>query len=223
MLKTYSIFFLVFLIVLRSNAQEIQAKVTVNASRINTTVDKKVFVTLQNQLINFINSRKWTNDQFNENEKIQCSFLINLQSIVEPNVYRATLIIQAARPVYNASYQTALVNFQDQDFTFKYIEYQPIEFNENRVQGTDALAANLTSMLAYYVNIILGLDYDSFSPKAFNREVPNTMIVEFLLQTQLTELIGIFKNATSDEKAKAVEVLSQLDVANASRYKDELR
>ena len=59
--------------------------------------------------------------------------------------------------------------------------------------------------------------------QAFNREVPNTMIVEFLLQTKLTELIGIFKNATSDEKAKAVEVLSQLDVANASRYKDELR
>ena len=59
--------------------------------------------------------------------------------------------------------------------------------------------------------------------QAFNKEVPNTMVVEFLLQTKLIELIGIFKNASSDEKAKAVEILSQLDVANASRYKDELR
>ncbi len=306
MSKKFSIFILLFFLVINSHAQEFQAKVTVNASRINTTVDKKIFTTLQTQLINFLNSRKWTNDQYNDNEKIQCNFLLNLQSIVEPNVYRATLIIQAARPVFNTSYQTALVNFQDQDFTFKYIEYQPVEFSDNRVQGTDALVGNLTAVLAYYVNIILGLDYDSFAPKggdvyyqkalnivnnapegsnisgwqafdglrnrfwlaenltnsrnnivhdviysyyrsgldkmydsekearsnilqslmqlqAFNKEVPNTMIVQFLLQARATEFIGIFKNGTSDEKSKAVEILSLLDVANASHYKDELR
>ncbi|MDE3142752.1 MAG: DUF4835 family protein [Bacteroidota bacterium] len=306
MLQKLTILFLFFSITFNSNAQELQAKVSVNPSKINTTVDKKIFTTLQTQLINFLNSRKWTNDQFNDNEKIQCNFLINLQSIVEPNVYRATLIIQAARPVFNTSYQAALVNFQDQDFTFKYIEYQPIEFNDNRVQGTDALVGNLTAVFAYYINIILGLDYDSFAPKggdiyfqralnivnnapegssisgwqafdglrnrywlsenltnsrnnivhdviysyyrsgldkmydaekearnnilqalvqlqAFNKEVPNTMIVEFLLQTKVDELIGIFKNGTSDEKSKAIEILSLLDVSNASRYKDELR
>jgi hypothetical protein len=146
-------------------SQELQVRVTINASRINSTVDKKIFNTLQSQLANFLNSRKWTNDQFGENEKVQCNFLVNLESIVEPNVYKATLMIQAARPVYNASYQTALMNFQDPDFTFKYIEYQPIDFSDNRVQGTDASVANLTAVFAYYAYIILGLDYDSFTPK----------------------------------------------------------
>ena len=85
--------------------------------------------------------------------------------MVETNVYKASLTVQAARPIYNSSYVSALINYMDADLTFRYAEYQPIEFNENRVQGSDALASNLTATLAYYVNVILGLDYDSFSPK----------------------------------------------------------
>jgi hypothetical protein len=84
---------------------------------------------------------------------------------VETNVYKASLTIQAARPVYNSSYQSALINFQDPDVTFRYVEYQPVEFNESRVQGSDPLAGNLTATFAYYVNMILGLDYDSFGAK----------------------------------------------------------
>jgi len=80
-------------------------------------------------------------------------------------VYKASLVVQAARPVYNSTYESPLVNFQDNDVVFKYVEFQPIEFNENRVQGNDPLAANLPAVLAYYVNIILGLDYASFSPR----------------------------------------------------------
>ena len=147
-------------------SQEFQAKVTVNASRINSTVDRKVFITLQNQLNNFINNRKWTTDQFKPNEKIECSFLINLESVAETNVYKGSLIIQAARPVFNSSYQAALLNFQDADLTFKYVEFQPIEFNDSRVQGNDPVIGNLTATLAFYCYTILGLDYDSFSPKS---------------------------------------------------------
>ena len=282
------------------------ARVSVNATKINSTVDKKIFTTLQNQLVAFLNGRKWTNDNFAESEKIQCSFIINLQSIVDVNVYHASIIIQVARPVYNSSYQTALVNFQDQDFTFKYIEYQPLDFSDNRVGGSDALVSNLTATFAYYAYMILGLNYDSFSPKAgdayyqkaqniinnapegnnisgwssfdgqrnryfltenlvnsrnnivhdiiytyyragldkmyenevearnnilqaltqlnaFNHDNPNTMIVQFFMQTKINELIGIFKNGSSNDKQKAADLLSQLDIANASRYKDELR
>ena len=119
-------------------AQELKAKVTVMASRVATTVDRKIFTTLQTQLNNFMNNRKWTNDVFKDNEKIECSFIINIESAVEPNVYKASLTIQAARPVFNASYQAALVNFIDPELVFKYVEFQPVEFNENRVQGTDA-------------------------------------------------------------------------------------
>jgi hypothetical protein len=84
---------------------------------------------------------------------------------VEANVYKATLSIQAARPVYGATYKASMVNFQDPDVTFKYQEFQPLEFNEARVQGTDAGAANLPAILAYYAYMIIGLDYDSFALK----------------------------------------------------------
>lgn len=147
------------------NAQELQGRVTVLAQQINTTVDKKIFNTLQTQLTNLINSRKWTDDVFQNPEKIQCNFLLNIQSAEDNNVYKASLTVQATRPVYKASYQSGLINFQDADVTFKYVEFQPVEFNENRVGGSDPLQANLTAVMAYYVYLILGMDYDSFSPK----------------------------------------------------------
>ena len=148
-----------------AQAQELNARVNVISGQIGSSVDKKVFQTLQTALLNFLNKRKWTNDVFETNEKINCSFLINLQQQVETGVYKAQLTVQSARPIYNSSYQSPIINFQDNDFTFRYVEFQPVEFNENRVSGTEPLAGNLTAVLAYYVNIILGLDYDSFSPR----------------------------------------------------------
>jgi len=147
------------------NAQEINAKVNVLYAQIGTSVDKKVFQTLQTSLVNFLSKRKWTNDVFEVNEKIECSFLLNLQSVVEPNVYKGSLTIQAARPIHGTNYLSPLVNFIDNEITFRYVEFQPIEFNENRVSGTEPLAANLPAIFAYYVNVILGMDYDSFSPR----------------------------------------------------------
>ena len=148
------------------HAQELQGKVTVFAQQVGSSVDKSAFTTLQNQLTSFISNRKWTNDVFQAQEKIRCNFLLTIQSIDQDNIYKASLAIQAARPVYNSSYQTALINYQDADVTFKYIQFQQLEFNESRVQGTDALTANLTAIFAYYVYMILGFDYDSFSPKS---------------------------------------------------------
>ena len=304
--KSLLIVFAFCMVTASASSQELQARVSVVASRVNSTVDKKIFVTLQTQLNNLLNNRKWTNDQFQQNEKIECSFLVNIESILETNVYKATLTIQAARPVYNASYQAALVNFIDADVAFKYVEFQPVEFNESRVQGTDAAVANLPAILAYYAYMIIGLDYDSFSPKggetyyrkaqnivnnapegknvsgwrvfdgsrnrywlnenminnrynivhdviysyyrsgldkmfdaeaeartnllqtltqlqAFNKENANTMILQFFLQGKAQELTGIFKKGTPEQKSKAVDILSEIDVINASRYKQDLR
>jgi hypothetical protein len=287
-------------------AQELQARVTVLSNRVTTNIDRKIFTTLQNQLTNLLNNRRWTNDTYRQNEKIECSFILNIESVLEPNIYKASLNIQAARPVYHSSYQAALVNFQDADITFKYLEFQPVEFNENRVQGTDAAVANLTAIFAYYAYTIIGLDYDSFAPKtgeayfrkaqnivinapegrgiagwrifdglrnrywlnenlintryniihdviygyyrngldnlydkeadartgilnaliqllAFGKENPNTMIQQFFMQGKYQELVGVFKKAPPGEKVKAVELLSELDVVNASKYKEELR
>jgi hypothetical protein len=159
------IFFAAFLIFITASvdAQELQARLTVMTSKISTTVNKNVFQTLQTTLTNFLNNRKWTNDVFQTNEKIQCNFLLNIEQDLGNNVYRGKLTVQAARPVYSTTYDSPIINFLDDDVVFRYQEFQPIEFNENRVQGNDPVASNLPAILAYYVNIILGFDYGSFS------------------------------------------------------------
>jgi hypothetical protein len=148
-----------------TSAQELQAKFTIIANKVGTQVDKKIFQTLQTGITNFLNNRKWTTDTYQPQEKIKCNFLLTIEEYAGNNVFKGSLTVQAARPVYNTNYESPIINFQDPSIQFKYVEFQPIEFNENRIQGSDPLAANLTAVLAYYVNIILGMDYDSFSPR----------------------------------------------------------
>jgi hypothetical protein len=291
---------------LKIQAQEINAKVTVVAAQIGNTVDKRVFQNLQTALVAFINKRKWTTDVFEANEKIECSFLLNLQSVVEPNVYKATLTIQAGRPIYNSTYLSPLVNFIDNEITFRYVEFQPIEFNENRISGAEPLTANLSALFAYYVYIVLGLDYDSYAPRGgdpffqkanlivnaapegrsisgwkpfdgqrnrywlaenlqnsryalvhyaiytyyrqgmdklienenvareqmlnginmlntLNTETPNLMIMPFFFQGKSDEIIRIYKKSDPQEKARILDLCSRLDIANASKYRQDLK
>ena len=159
-------FFLVIALsvsMLISRSQEIQARLIVSAGKIGSQVDKKIFQTLQTSLINFVNNRRWTNDAFKPVEKIQCNFLLSIEQDLGNNVYKGKLTVQAARPVYNTSYDSPLMNFLDDNIVFRYVEFQPVEFNENRVQGNDPLAANITAVFAYYTNLILGFDYNSFA------------------------------------------------------------
>ena len=165
MLKRFLGIVVIVSLMITSQAQEIQARFSVIASKVSTQVDRKVFQTLQTALTNFLNSRRWTNDVFQANEKIQCSFLLTIDQDLGNNVYKGKLTVQAARPVFNTSYVSPIINYIDDNVVFKYIEFQPVEFNENRVQGNDPLVANLTAILAYYVNIILGFDYDSFAQR----------------------------------------------------------
>lgn len=146
-------------------AQELQARLTVNVNKdkVGTQVDRKVFQTLQTTLTNFINNRKWTTDVFQTNEKILCNFLLNINEVSDQNIFKATLTVQAARPAFNTVYQSPLINFIDDDIIFRYQEFQPIEFNENRIQGNDPLASNLSAVLAYWAYMILGFDYGSFN------------------------------------------------------------
>lgn len=144
------------------SAQELQARVSINASQVSSQVDKKIFQSLQAAMTTFLNNRKWTEDVFQPNERVSCNFLLTINQ-AEDNVFTGSLIVQAARPVFNSTYVTPLINFQDESITFRYVEYQPLDFNENRVSGSDGLASNLTAALAFYVYTILGLDYNSFS------------------------------------------------------------
>jgi hypothetical protein len=146
-------------------AQELSASISIQSSKVENQVDPKTFTQLQTQLKDFINQRKWTSDAFGNEEKIDCSFYITIESVLSPGVYDAKLSVVSNRPVYNSNYTTPILNMQDANFTFKYQLSQPVEFNENKVQGTDALEANLTATLAYYIYVILGLDYDSYALK----------------------------------------------------------
>ena len=162
------IFFFLMLMCLSFNgsrAQELRSKVTVVANRIGNTVNRNTFLTLQTALNNFINTRKWSSETYAPNEKIDCNFLLNLEQTSEANVYAASLTVQAARPVFNTSYLSPIINFKDDNVIFKYVEFQILEFNENRVSGSDALISNLTAVMAYYANLILAFDNLSFSPK----------------------------------------------------------
>ncbi|HRO17142.1 MAG TPA: DUF4835 family protein [Ferruginibacter sp.] len=164
-MRNIKIFIVVCLFPCCAVAQELNARVTVVHNRVSNNVNRSTFTTLQTALNNLLNTRKWTTDNYGPNEKIDCNFQLNLESTNEPNVYKALLNIQAARPVYNTSYLSPIINFQDENILFKYVEFQQLEFNENRVTGSDALASNLTAIFAYYAYVILAFDYNSFSLK----------------------------------------------------------
>jgi hypothetical protein len=144
-------------------AQELKANVTVVSNQVGNNVNQNVFRTMQTALATFINTRKWTTDNYAPNERIECNFLLNLQSTGDLNVYNASLTIQAARPVFSTSYLSPIINYKDDNIIFKYVEFQQLEFNENRVSGSDALVSNLTAIIAYYANMVLAFDYASFS------------------------------------------------------------
>ncbi len=152
----YSLLFLIFLVFNTAQSQELNCNVSVNTSQLQGT-NKQVFVTLQKALSDFMNNTVWTNNVFELNERIECNFLLNITSEVSTGSFEGTINIQARRPVYASSYNTVMFNYIDNDVVFNYLEYDPLEFSET------SYISNLTSILAYYVYIILGLDYDSFS------------------------------------------------------------
>lgn len=291
---------------LETGAQELQANVTVISNRIKD-VPQKTFQTLQGAITEFLNTRRWTHDVFQPNERIECNFLVNIQKEVGTNTYSAQLTVQSNRPVFNSSYESNMLNYLDQDIVFKYVEFQPLDFNINRVSGNDPLVSNLTAILAFYANIIIGLDYDSFSPRggipyfkiaqnivanapedskdingwqafegnrnrywladdlmnnrlllfheamyqyyrngldkmyadenagraailnalnmlrALNKENPNTMILQLFFLARSDELAGMFTQAPINEKQQAEQLLSSLDVTNATKYQQQLR
>ncbi|HEY0743472.1 MAG TPA: DUF4835 family protein [Chryseosolibacter sp.] len=137
-------------------AQELKCTVTINASQVQTS-DQGIFKEMKTSIEQFMNTRKWTNDAFKTHEKINCNFLITITKMPSIGSFEASVQVQSARPVFNTNYPTLLFNFADRDWEFEYIESMQMEYNDNTYM------TNLTSMLAMYAYVILGLDYDSFS------------------------------------------------------------
>jgi len=151
--------FLILIALLSSSrvfSQELKCSVSINASQIQTS-DAGVFQDMEKAIEQFMNGRKWTNDTYKNHEKIVCNFLITITKMPSIGSFSASVQVQSARPVFNSNYTSLLFNFADREWEFEYIESMPLEYNDN------TFTSNLTSMLAFYAYLIIGMDYDSFS------------------------------------------------------------
>ena len=149
---------ILILAVLGLRAQELQVKVNINHSQITGT-DVSVFENLQQTVEHFINERQWTPLQFQNHERIQCSFNITVNAYIrEANRFECSALIQANRPVYNAAYTTTLYNNKDDRFHFTFAQFDQLNFIDEVVNQP------LTALLAYYAYLIIGLNLDSFAP-----------------------------------------------------------
>lgn len=139
-------------------AQELQAKITINHAQIQGT-DNAVFDNLQQTLEQFVNDRQWTHLQFQKNERINCNFNITVTKYAkDQNLFTCKALIQANRPVYNAAYTTTIYNNVDENFTFNFAQFDQLDFNEENLDN------QLTALFAYYAYLIIGLDLDTFAP-----------------------------------------------------------
>ena len=149
---------LFFLSTLPLNSQELQAKININHSQIQGT-DVSVFENLQQTLEQFVNERQWTPLQFQNNERIQCTFNITVTKYIrEENRFECSALIQANRPVYNTSYSTTLYNNKDDNFHFAFAQFDQLNFTDEVIDN------QLTALFAYYAYLIIGINLDSFSP-----------------------------------------------------------
>ena len=149
----YTILALCFLCLVSTQAQEINCSVTVNSDQIEGS-NKQVYETLKSAIEEYMNQNRWTNMTYAEHEKIECSMLIVVKSVVD-NMYTCEMTLQSRRPVYGSTYATPILNFKDNAFNFTYQEFDRIEWQQNQ------FTTNLTAMLAYYCYLIIGHDQDS--------------------------------------------------------------
>lgn len=137
--------------------QELNVTVKVNSQKAQL-VEQRVFTTLEQTISEYMNSRRWTNDVFELNERINCNIILTLQEELSPTSFKFDMAVQSSRPIYNSSEETAVFNNLDRAVVFEYQEFQPLIYSRN------AFNDNLSSILAFYAHIMIGLDYDSFSP-----------------------------------------------------------
>ena len=279
-------------------AQELNVNVKVNTQKLQT-VDPKVFVTLEQTISEFLNSQKWTTDVFETEERINCNFILTIQEELSPTSFKADLAVQSSRPVYASEYDTPLFNYIDKEVTFFYEQYQPVQYSRNQYND------NLSAVLAFYAFVIIGKDYDSFSPMSgepyfqlaqdivnsvpqsaassnpgwrsvesnrnrywlsenllsprvrpmrqamynyhrqgldvmhadpetgkavitqaldevarVNQSYPNSMIVQLFNNEKSSEIVEIFKVGSLDQQNEVIRLMSRLDPANASKYRE---
>lgn len=284
--------------VVAGTAQEFNIQVQVISPQIQGT-DRRVYEALQKSLYEFVNDRKWSPYVVKPEERIEGSILITISDHPSSDEYRGKINVILQRPIYKTSYNTSLLNYADNDFRFKYVESQVLNYADN------TYTTNLTSIIAFYLNIFLGMDGDSFSSmggtfffqkaqdivnaaqssldpgwKAFEsqrnrywmaenylnpsynvfrestykyhrlgldvmsdqieqgrnaiseslvdlrrvyRERPGLFILQLMLEAKRDEIINIFTKASPADQTKAVNILREIDPANANKYQQILQ
>ena len=180
-------------------AQELNATVTFNTQQLETSLRDR-FTTLQTDLQEFINGQQWSSAQFSQIEKIRCTFAFTISEMTDNDKYNASLIIQSRRPVYNSSYNTNTLNWQDDNISFSYTEGQTLTFNEFNLDN------ELIATVAYYVYLILGIDFDSFAPRGgepFLRKAENIV-------SQMQNAEGKGWSAFADKKNRHAVITAML-------------
>jgi hypothetical protein len=159
-LLRFSKYYLLILLVMMPGiikSQELNCNVQISAQRIQGS-NREVFESMQKDIYDFMNNTVWTNYVYNYTERIDCNILINLTDQLSADEFKGTIQIQLSRPAFNTTYNSTMLNFIDNNFQFRYVEFQPLEFDPTTHRS------NLVSVLAYYAYIIIGFDSDSFAP-----------------------------------------------------------
>ncbi len=289
----YILILITSLLSLTIAAQEFKCTVSVSSSKLEGT-DRRVFQDMQKALYEFVNDRKWTNFEFSEEEKIECSIQINLTKRISSEEYEGQMNIALRRPVFNSSYNTPILNYQDKSLRFEYIESEPLIFTDNSFDN------NLTAVIAFYLYVYLGMDFDTFqfhagtpfyekaqsivnsaqgSPypgwssyesmknrfwlienlmnssydgirsflykyhrkgldamadnvqlgrsfttqaledlRKASRQKPGLFALQLILDAKRDEIINLYTEGMPNEKSKVIQIMNEIDPANASRY-----
>jgi len=167
------ILFLIGLIgfVIQTQAQELDFQVIINSDR-SRFQNTEVFNQMKTSFEQFLNGRTWTSDEYRPEERVKGNLLITISEVPQIGVYSATVQVQVVRPVFGTNYESVVLNFIDRNWTFEYQESQPLEFNRF------SFLNNISSLLAFYANIALGMDYDTFALKGGNPyfEIANDIV-----------------------------------------------
>lgn len=138
------------------NAQELNCEVQVNSRQVEGS-ERTMFTQMESDIFKLVNGRKWTTDEYEAHERIECSIIINLTERVSTNEFKGNIQVQASRPVFNSTYMSPILNVRDENFVIRYNQFEPVIYSETSYSG------ELASILGFYVYMILAYDYDSYS------------------------------------------------------------
>lgn len=189
-----SLFFFGFL-----KAQELKCTVNFNTEQVAAT-NQQVFKTLQKSLTEFLNNTKWSDKTYRGIEKIECSFFFNILTFDNVNQFTGTLQVQASRPIYNSTYNSSILNINDKDISFVYNEFQSLNYDPNNFDN------NLVSILAFYANLIVGVDADTFSSEGGTKSLETASNI--VVQAQQSQDKGWLSTGTQNRFYLVNDMLS---------------